>query len=214
MLTNTWRICMLLIGLFTILSNTSASTTATPPFHERLATAADLQQLRQGGLVIFMRHAKTDNTRPDRAPAVDLNDCSTQRPLSDEGRQLAVQVGAYIRQAQIPHETPISSPMCRAKETSQLAFGHYTTDMGLTYSGSFTSTEKIPVLARTRQLLSMPVAQGTNRLLVAHAPNLMDIMGYFPKEGTLVIFQPQDHQGYTYLFSITPELWSQLLTPQ
>ncbi|MDD2536695.1 MAG: hypothetical protein PHW78_09145, partial [Macromonas bipunctata] len=42
-------------------------------------TARTLQQLRAGGYVLFLRHGATDNTRPDRAPAVDLDDCGTQR---------------------------------------------------------------------------------------------------------------------------------------
>lgn len=189
------------------------SSAATEKFNEILATPSLLQQLQQGGLVIYMRHSKTDNNRPDRAPAVDLADCNTQRPLSDEGRELAKKVGAFVKQANFPYDTPISSPMCRAKETAELAYGHYITDMGLTYSGSMTSSEKMPVLARTKALLGELVAAGHNRLLVAHAPNLMDIMGYFPKEGTLVIFKPEGNSQYTYLGSIPPDYWPKLLSP-
>lgn len=182
-------------------------------FQEVLATPELLQQLQnEGGLVVYMRHGTTDNTRPDRAPSVDLNDCNTQRMLSDAGRELAKQVGAYVKQAKIPLDRPIVSPMCRAKETAELAFGVIATDEGLTYSGSMTSAEKVPVLERTKALLSAPVPKGSNRLLVAHAPNLMDIMGYFPKEGTLVVFKPAGEQGFTYLGSIPPTHWDKLLT--
>ena len=42
-----------------------------------------------------------------------------------------------------------------------------------------------------------------NRLLLAHASNLMDLMGYFPKEGTLVVFRPLgDPAGFEYIASI------------
>jgi phosphohistidine phosphatase SixA len=181
-------------------------------FQEKIADKALLKQLQQGGFVIYMRHGTTDNTRPDQAPSIDLNDCMTQRPLSDVGRQLSKQVGEYVRQAGIPHQKPIASPLCRAKETAVLAFGEIESDLGLRYSGSMTSADKVPVLARTRELLSLPVPQGTNRLLVAHAPNLMDIMGYFPKEGTLVIFKPEAALGFTYVGSIPPNHWSSILS--
>lgn len=204
---------MRLILMLVLMLISSISASATAKFNEILATPLLLQQLQQGGLVIYMRHSKTDNSRPDRAPAVDLADCNTQRPLSDEGRELAKKVGAFVKQANFPYDTPISSPMCRAKETAELAYGHFTTDAGLTYSGSMTSIEKAPVLARTKALLGEPVAVGHNRLLIAHAPNLMDIMGYFPKEGTLVIFKPDGNSRYTYLGSIPPDYWPKLLLP-
>jgi len=41
-----------------------------------------------------LRHGATDNSRPDRVPAVDLKDCATQRPLTAEGRQIAAKVGS------------------------------------------------------------------------------------------------------------------------
>jgi phosphohistidine phosphatase SixA len=183
-----------------------------PKFTELLATPELLHQVREAkGVVMYMRHSMTDNSRLDRVPSVDLNDCNTQRLLSDEGRVLATQVGEYMRQAAIPHDIPIVSPMCRAKETAQLAFGDIETDIGLSYSGSLTSAEKLPVIARTRELLSMPVQGGHNRLLVAHAPNLMDTMGYFPKECTIVFLKPEGNGQFSYLGSVPPTHWEKLL---
>jgi len=191
---------------------TVALAEAPAKFPEVLATPALLDQVRQeGGFVLYMRHGTTDNTRPDRAPSVDLNDCNTQRMLSDEGRALSKRVGEHMRRANIPYDQPIVSPMCRVKETAQLAFGAMNADEGLSYSGSLTSAQKVPVLARTRELLSLPVEKGHNRLLVAHAPNLMDIMGYFPKEGTIVIIKPEGNGRFTYLASIPPSHWDGLL---
>ena len=43
--------------------------------------------LRDGGHVIYIRHAKTTKDWGDQvSPELDLADCSTQRRLSDEGR--------------------------------------------------------------------------------------------------------------------------------
>lgn len=181
-------------------------------FKEVLATPELLKKLQSGGYVLYLRHSSTDTSRPDRFPSVDLNDCNTQRPLSDDGRKIAVQVGTAIRKANIPLGEIRISPLCRAKETSELSFPgqRFIEDLNLMYTANLTSEQKRPILANTRQLLSASVPAGKNRLLVAHAPNLMDLIGYFPKEATLVIFRPLGKDGFEYQASIPPSLWPAL----
>jgi hypothetical protein len=56
------------------------------------------------------------------------------------------------------------------------------------------------------------VPAGSNRVLVAHAPNMADLMGYFVKpEGTLVVLRPLGHEKFEYVASIPPTLWASLL---
>lgn len=184
-----------------------------PKFVETPGTPNLLAVLRTGGFVLYLRHGTTDNRRPDRFPSVDLNDCTTQRPLTEAGRQLAAQVGQAMRAAQIPIGDIVISPMCRVKDTTAAAFPgrDATLDENLMYTANLTSAQKAPILARTRFLLSEPVARGSNRLLVAHGPNLMDLMGYFPKEGTLVVFRPRGKGRFDYVASFVPGVWPQLL---
>ena len=182
-------------------------------FVEVRASAQQLDQVRKGGFVLYLRHGYTDNNRPDRLPAVDLDDCRTQRPLTEEGRQLSKRVGESIRKARLPVGEIRTSPLCRAKESAQAAFPGkpFTIDKLLMYTANLTDAQKVPIIANTRRLLSTPVAAGSNRLLVAHAPNLMDLIGYFPKEGTLAIFRPVGgRDGFAYVASIAPEHWGDL----
>ncbi len=187
---------------------------AASKFVEIPASKEMLRMLHKGGYTLYLRHGNTDNTKADRTPAVDLNDCSTQRPLTEEGRQLEARVGAAMRKAGIPVGEFYVSPMCRARESAAAAFPKLkpVVDEKLMYVANFTEEEKAPIIANTRALLSAPVPPGGNRLLLAHAPNLMDLMGYFPKEGTLVIFRPKGTQdGFEYLGSVPPSLWATLL---
>ena len=70
----------------------------------------------------------------------------------------------------------------------------------------------ITILENTRRLLSLPVPAGTNRVVLADAPNLADLMGYFVKpEGTVVVFSQNGPDGYAYVASIPPTLWDELL---
>lgn len=186
--------------------------TAGSGFAEVVATPDTVAALRAGGFAFYLRHGPTDNTRPDRVPAVDLADCSTQRPLSDEGRTTAARVGAALRDAGIPIGEIHASPMCRTRDTAAAAFPGRSVvqDDHLMYTANLTDAQKAPILARTRALLSAPVPAGTNRLLVAHAPNLMDLVGYFPKETTLVVFRPRGDGHFDYVASIPPDLWPSL----
>ena len=99
---------------------------AAPVFVEKLATKKLLDQARQGGFVLYMRHGNTENSRPYAVPQVDLNDCATQRPLSAEGRQVAARVSQYLRQARIPVAEVIHSPMCRQRDQQTIKFGDHT----------------------------------------------------------------------------------------
>jgi phosphohistidine phosphatase SixA len=170
-----------------------------------------IEQVRQGGYVIYMRHGKTDTAQPDQVP-IDLNDCSTQRPLSKQGLDELHLIANYFKQLDIPHSSPRSSPLCRAIQTAEIVFGTpVIIEMNLKYTAALTTHEKQPIIKRTRDLLSESVAKGSNRVLVAHGPNLVEMMSYFPPEGSIVFFRPLGDEGFEYLATITPQDWPELL---
>jgi phosphohistidine phosphatase SixA len=204
------------MAMTAVMAQPAQTSQESPVFVEKLATRALLKSLRAGGFVLYMRHGNTDNSQPDAVPKIDLNDCATQRPLNDEGRKVAAQVGQYLRQARIPVTEVIHSPLCRARESAQLAFpgmgDKLRAEQQLMYPGNLTSEEKKPIIAMTRQLVSMPVTAGSNRVLVAHAPNMADLMGYFVKpEATVVVLRPLGDGRFDYVASIHPAMWPQLL---
>lgn len=207
-----------LIGLFCI--GISASALAQMPvapdaaaFQQTMANKDTIAALQKGGFVLYMRHGNTDNSKPDRVPNVDLDDCNTQRPLTAAGKQAATKVGEAIRQARIPIGEVFSSPLCRAKESAIAAYGKdIRVVIDLMYTANLTSEQKKPIVAKTRQLISEPVAGSLNRVVVAHAPNLADVMGFFvTPEATVVVIQPMGNGQFKYVASIPPSLWPQLL---
>ncbi|WP_197030574.1 histidine phosphatase family protein [Halomonas sp. BC04] len=118
-----------------------------------------LTALHQGGFVLYLRHGPTDTSVPDRVP-VDFDDCTTQRPLSDEGRQVMQGVAEGLAGHAWPIEAPILvSPFCRAQETARIAFptqAHRIDDL-LRYTAAMTDEEKRPVIEHTGKMLSLPV---------------------------------------------------------
>ena len=177
------------------------------------ATPALIEQIRLGGYVIYMRHGKTDSNTPDQVP-IDLNDCATQRPLTLDGKAELTLIGGYFNQLAIPYNTVLVSPLCRALETAKIVFNPelVEVEVNLQYTAALTTAQKQPIIQTTFELLSKPVAARTNRVLVAHGPNLVEMMKYFPPEGSLVFFRPLDANGFEYLGTITPDDWPALLT--
>lgn len=205
--------CLILAWLPAAAADNPFSIDNIPDFEVKPATRTIMRQLREGGFVLFIRHAKTDLTHPDQLPRIDLNDCSTQRQLTDAGRREAAKIGRKIRQARIPVGEIYSSPICRAKDTALAAFGkNIIVDKRLMFTSSLTDAEKTPIIEYTRQLISTPVEGRTNRVVVAHAENLMEIMNYLPKpEGVVVILQPQGDKHFKYIASVAPDQWKYLI---
>jgi phosphohistidine phosphatase SixA len=201
------------LALLVVLSAGVADGNQERPFTVLKADAALLKELRSGGFVLYLRHGKTDPRQPDQVP-IRLDDCGTQRPLTNEGRDEITAVGAALRRAGIPLGEVFSSPLCRAVESAKLACGKTVKiENNLMYTAHLTSAEKEPVLARTRELISAAVTEtGKNRVLVAHAPNLADLVGYYPEtEGTVVVFRPLGQGEFAYVASILPKEWPELL---
>ena len=68
--------------------------------------------LRQGGHVVLIRHTITTPGVGD-PEGFRLEDCSTQRNLSEEGKQHAKRIGQAFREFRVPIEALYSSPWCR-----------------------------------------------------------------------------------------------------
>ncbi len=56
-------------------------------------------------------------------PGFRLEDCATQRNLSDEGRAHARRTGEAFAKHAVAFDRVLTSPWCRCKETAQLATG-------------------------------------------------------------------------------------------
>ena len=76
-----------------------------------------LEALREGGFVIYFRHAATDTAIDQN---VDFEYCATQRNLSQRGRDQAAEIGAGFEALGIPVGEVRSSEFCRTQETAEL----------------------------------------------------------------------------------------------
>lgn len=164
--------------------------TATQAAAQTLAGADLLAALRAGGYVIYFRHADTDHSRQDQRP-VNLDDCATQRVLSEKGRQNARAIGEAIRALDVPIGPVLASPLCRAVETAVLAFGFAEKSMATRDAGPE------PVgspgrYAALRGLLSTAPLVGKNTAIVGHGYPYYSLIGkgQMLEEGEAAIVRP------------------------
>ena len=78
------------------------------------------KELLEGNKLIFIRHAYAPGGGdPDN---FDINDCNTQRNLSDRGKKQAHKIKNFFIENKIQNYVVFSSEWCRCKETASLAF--------------------------------------------------------------------------------------------
>jgi broad specificity phosphatase PhoE len=151
-----------------------------------IASEALWSLLKGGGQVVLIRHAVTTPGSGD-PPGMHLDDCSTQRNLSDEGRQHARRIGEEFRKRQIPVERVLSSPWCRCLETARLAFGK--AEVARPLDNLFGRHEN-----RDRQIQElrslMKASRGANWVLVSHGSTIQALTGISPATGEMVIVAP------------------------
>jgi phosphohistidine phosphatase SixA len=160
------------------------------PVEELLAGEALVEALRGGGYVIYFRHAHTDQSQPD-TDVQNLENCETQRNLSEQGRADARAIGAAVETLGIPIGEVLASEYCRTRETAELMFGRVTPTRDLTSRATTaTEAEHAERIEALRRLLATPPAPGTNTVLVGHGFNIGDATGISIAEGEAAIFLP------------------------
>lgn len=149
--------------------------------------------IQDGGKVIYVRHATTDQRQVDTGR---LGDRSGQRNLSPDGIRQAEALGRALRALRVPLNEILASPVFRARDTAELAFSddlvRVTMDLVADeYAGDHLRT----MIEATRRLLRTVPGPGMNRVLVGHRTPLEMVTGrMFPDsmlpEGAMAVFLP------------------------
>lgn len=192
-----------------------ASTPSRAGMRSQLSTSGLVEALRQGGYNIYFRHAATDWSTDDRV----VNDgdwlsCDARRmrQLSEQGRLQARRIGAAMRRLQIPVGRVFSSEYCRARQTAQhmnLGRPETTREIMNMRAASFVGGDE-KAIENARRLLSIPPAEGTNAVFVAHGNLMRATSGAYTGEAGAVVFAPQGESRITIVAVIDWEHWEML----
>jgi phosphohistidine phosphatase SixA len=173
--------------------------------------AAVIAALRQGGLVLYLRHGETEKKAD--ADAVDFDDCATQRNLNDAGRRMAKTIGDGLTRLGIPIAEVRSSPFCRARDTALIAFGQARIDLTLLSRGKPDEPEEQARLPQLRLLLSSTPSRPGNEILVGHSPPMDRLAQVHLDEGEMAVFRPSGNGQFAFLGRIRPEHWRKIRIP-
>jgi phosphohistidine phosphatase SixA len=152
-------------------------------------------------VVLVMRHAKTE-TATDEVEV--LGDCSQQRNLSAEGREQARAIGRDVRALGVPVDAVLASPLCRAKETAELAFGRAKVDRVLVSPGvTGTVEDDDRRIAELKRMTTAPPGSAT--VLVTHTGNIGGAFDQSVEEGDILVLR-----GERLLGIVQPADWARL----
>ena len=169
-----------------------------PPALEAAGSAWDA--LREGGRVALIRHADAPGTGDP--PSFVLEDCSTQRNLSEGGKAQAARLGAAFRANGVSVGQVLTSGWCRCIETATIAFGTAEVWPALHSFFQDTGTEE----AQTDEVRDRVAAWGGpgTLVLVTHQVNITALTDIFPAAGEIIALAPTERgSGFSIVGRVT-----------
>lgn len=163
-----------------------------------------LQGTAPKGYVLLMRHSYAPGVGdPDN---FKLNDCSTQRNLSDVGRQDAEDVGEWLKRREIKVFRVETSRWCRAKETAQL-LGLGKVRLNKNLDSLFEEADALnhPQTAAVRKQIQNHRNRAGLLVLVGHYVNIAALTGVGVASGEGILIKA-NAQGEFKVFGATPKL--------
>lgn len=180
-------ICICLAAVFVCLFANVQSSAAS----DELWTA-----IRGGRAVAMMRHAIAPGGGDPSNFA--LCDCSTQRNLSEEGREQSRKIGADFKANGISDIEVLTSQWCRCIDTARLlGLGEVAEFPAL---NSFFQARQLGP-SQTEALRKHLIERQSDRplLLVTHQVNITALTDVFPQSGEIVVFEIDDVGSVTVL---------------
>jgi phosphohistidine phosphatase SixA len=174
--------------------------------------------LKQGGYVVVFRHGATDDSQKDVYP-FNFDDMKAQRQLSEQGREMARQVGAAIRKLGIPVGEVYTSKLNRAIETGKLLSGRDVKPVDALTDSSAGSASAMSNPAggnakaglALQELTKAAPKAGTNTFIVTHKTNITDAFGKAAsdvQEGEAFIYRSSGSAAASVLLTrVKPTFW-------
>jgi phosphohistidine phosphatase SixA len=144
-----------------------------------------LESLKDGGKIIFIRHAYAPGGGDPEN--FNINDCSTQRNLNDEGITQSKLIGEFFKTKKIKIDKVLSSEWCRCKDTAKFAFNDFETFDALNsfYSTKFAKNEKRQIKNLKKYIKNWK--SNKNLILVTHYVVISSMLNIAVSSGEIVV---------------------------
>jgi phosphohistidine phosphatase SixA len=144
-----------------------------------------------GGMVLF-RHALAPGGGDP--PGFKLDDCSTQRNLSDEGREQARRIGQALRQRGVKVQEVWHSAWCRTRDTAQLAFPDLRAPAlrpEPVFNSFFSDRSSAPAQTQSARQMLLDWRGSGCLVVITHQVNITALTDIFPQSGEGVVLRRQ-----------------------
>ncbi len=184
---------------------------ANEEFKNTLSDRKLLKALKSGGHVIYIRHGQTEKDYADQVSA-DVNDCSTQRVLSEEGWKQSRSIGRGFSKHRIPIGKVTTSEYCRAWKTASLAFNKYTKNSKLNFLPfeDYTEEQVSEMKKNVMPFLVEVPNKRTNNVIVGHDDIFESATGIYPDPQGLAYVLKPNGSNFTIIAKLLPEEWEKL----
>jgi len=182
------------LAVVLLLAVTGASANAT--------AIAVWDALRAGGHTVLIRHATTVPGVGDPA-GFRLDDCATQRNLSDAGREQARHLGVLFQNRKVLVAAVLSSRWCRGLDTARLAFGRVAPFPPLDsfFADRATAQQQNDSVGRKIASFRGP----GNLVMVTHQVNITALTGVYPAQGEALVVRTGADGKLVVLGRIAPD---------
>ena len=161
-------------------------------FFQPLISFADAEgeiwgKLKNGGLVVLMRHTHT--TVKDTKPLLRDPSCVKERNLSEKGKKVAARIGKLFTTKGVSVSKVLTSPYCRTSDTGKIAFGSSQPVEYLTVLEALSQEQAESNTEQLMQKIGSYSGKG-NLILVTHAPNINAVSFENVEMGAFLVFKP------------------------
>ena len=147
---------------------------------------ADWQPAKEGNKIILIRHSIAPGSGDPSN--FNINDCRTQRNLSEEGVKQSKKIGTLFKKNQIKIDQVLSSQWCRCKDTAKYAFKNYKEFSALnsTFQPPHDKNAKKQI-KELQDFIQKWDGNDSNLVLVTHYVIITAITDVVPRSGEIVI---------------------------
>ena len=152
------------------------------------ADEASRALLGEGGRTLLIRHATAPGTGDPAS--FDIDDCATQRNLSEAGREQARRIGERFTEWGVAVDAVLSSRWCRSLETARLAFGADRVQPFEAIDSFFGDRSAEPGQTAAAKARIAGFRGDGVQVMVTHQVNITALTGIVPAQGEAVVVEP------------------------
>ena len=186
--------------------------TKAPPEQKPVRMLKNLNQkidklvktMQDGGVVLLMRHERTEVPSRGDDYSRPPTDCMAQRNLSVAGVAGAVETGVALRALNIPLGDILASPMCRTMDTGRMMFSRVMAEPRLMHHDDIPGRTVLVSGTELNALLDSLPATKDNPVLISHIGNIYFATGQRLSEGEIAVLQRDKKGTYVILGTVDP----------